>query len=300
MTDGTVTTELPLRANDFVERELDDRIARIEEIAKANVLCFNGMLMPPFDDIIRDKIEKRVDLGTNREKLVVILTTPGGYVEPVQRIVETIRHHYEVVDFIVPNHAYSAGTILAMSGDAIKMDYYARLGPIDPQTPGPGNRYLPAQGYLRQYEKLVQRAEAGEITTAEVQVMLSFDQAELYMHDQAVEQSVALLKEWLVEYKFRNWTQTRTSKEVVTPERKAQRAEEIARKLNDTDKWHSHGHGISREVLERDVNLQIDDLAKEEDLYKAVKQYDRLLADYMLRMGAFVAIHMAETSLEMI
>ena len=51
----------------------------------------------------------------------------------VQRVVDTLRRHYNLVDFIIPNYAYSAGTVLAMSGDAIHMDYYSRLGPIDPQ-----------------------------------------------------------------------------------------------------------------------------------------------------------------------
>ncbi len=38
-----------------------------------------------------------------------------------------MRHHYKCVDFIVPNSAYSAGTVLAMSGDAI----YRLASPLD-------------------------------------------------------------------------------------------------------------------------------------------------------------------------
>ena len=49
-------------------------------------------------------------------------------------MVETLRHHYDIVDFVVPTHAYSAGTIFVMSGDSIYMDYYSRLGPIDPKS----------------------------------------------------------------------------------------------------------------------------------------------------------------------
>jgi len=51
-----------------------------------------------------------------------VLTTGGGSIEVVQRIVDVFRQHYTLVDFIVPNYAYSAGTVLAMSGDAIYMD----------------------------------------------------------------------------------------------------------------------------------------------------------------------------------
>jgi ClpP class serine protease len=67
-----------------------------------------------------------------RKKLAVLLTTGGGVVEVLPRIVDTFRRHYDVVDFIVPNYAFSAGTVLVMSGDAIHMDSYSRLGPIDP------------------------------------------------------------------------------------------------------------------------------------------------------------------------
>ena len=30
---------------------------------------------------------------------------------------------------------------------------------------------------------------------------------------------------------------------------RAQRAEEIARELNNTNRWHTHGHGISMELM---------------------------------------------------
>jgi len=53
-----------------------------------------------------------------------------------------------VVDFLIPSHAMSAGTILAMSGDAIHMDYYSVLGPIDPQVENQEGRLIPALGYL--------------------------------------------------------------------------------------------------------------------------------------------------------
>ena len=74
---------------------------------------------------------------------MVILETSGGYVDTARRIAETLRHHYDHVDFIVASHAMSAGTVLAMSGDAIFMDYYSVLGPIDPQIPREDERIYP-------------------------------------------------------------------------------------------------------------------------------------------------------------
>lgn len=132
-------------------------------------------------------------------------------------MVEVFRRFYTRVDFVIPDYAYSAGTVFAMSGDAIYMDYYSRLGPIDPQIEGRDNQMLPALGYLERYNQLVAKAQAGKISMAEVQLLISgFDQAELYKYEQARELSITLLKEWLVKYKFKNWTETRTRRVPVT------------------------------------------------------------------------------------
>ena len=74
------------------------------------------------------KIKAREDRRSN-----LILDTPGGVVEVVERIVRVLRHHYTEVKFVIPDRAMSAGTVLAMSGDDILMDYHSCLGPIDPQ-----------------------------------------------------------------------------------------------------------------------------------------------------------------------
>ena len=92
-----------------------------------------------------------------------LITTTGGFIEVVQRIVATLRKHYSIVDFVVPNYAYSAGTVLVMSGDAIHMDYYSRLGPIDPQVETPGGQSVSALGYLERYDQLLRKANSGKM-----------------------------------------------------------------------------------------------------------------------------------------
>ncbi len=245
------------------------------------------------DDLVRKAIETKHAKGSGNEKLVFLLTTSGGYIEVVQRIVATMRRHYKLVDFVVPNYAYSAGTVLAMSGDAIFMDYYSRLGPIDPQVESP-NGQVSALGYLERYEQLIDKASDNTITAAEVQILIQgFDQGELYQYEQARELSISLLKDWLVAYKFKNWKKTRTRKLTVTNRMKATRAASIARQLNDTEKWHSHGHGISKDVLERDLNIMIDDFSADRVMGLRVREYHELLADYMVKTRTTGAIHFA-------
>jgi len=274
-------------ANEFVEQEIDRRAESLEDHFKSDVLAFSGPLLFGADDVLRDVIETR---ETERERLCVVLTTPGGYIDVVHRIVGLLRHHYAHVEFVVPNYAFSAGTILAMSGDAIWMDYYSRLGPIDPQVEIDG-QMLPALGYLVRYERLIEKAQKGELTTVEAELVVSgFDQAVLYAYEQARELSVSLLKLWLANYKFKNWEITETSQEEVTQKMREERAEYIARELSDTEKWHSHGHGISMEVLRRDLKLEIDDFGADRDLNARIAAYYKLLDDYQKKRGV-EAIH---------
>ena len=170
---------------------------------------------------------------------------------------------------------------LAMSGDDIYMDYFSVLGPIDPQLPK-DDKMVPALGYLEQYDRLIRKSAAGTLTTAELAFLINrFDPAELYMYEQARELSISLLKEWLVKYKFKNWKITKTRKLKVTREMRVKRAEEIAKTLNKIDKWNSHGRGIHMAVLRRDLKLLIRDFSEIDGLSDGIKDYHRLLQDYL-------------------
>ncbi len=284
----------PTTANEFVEQQLDQRLRGIEKAFSAHALNLSGPLVDGVDDILRTAIEKRCVQKPANDKLVVILTTPGGYMETVHRMVATLRRHYKLVDFVVPNYAYSAGTVFVMSGDSIHMDYYSRLGPIDPQLETQQGQRVSALGHLEKYNALIEKAQNGTLTTAEVQLLIDgFDQAELYHYEQARDLSIALLEEWLVKYKFKNWDETETRKIPVTDQMKKDRASDIGKQLNNTKRWHSHGYGISMEVLKRDLNLRIDDYEQQPRLCASIRGYYNLLADYMVKRGANGAIHIA-------
>lgn len=196
------------------------------------------------------------------------------------------------MSFIVPNFAMSAGTILVMCGDDIFMDYYSVLGPIDPQV-RKGDRYVPALGYLEQYERLKQKGH--DLSAAEMIMIEKFDLAEMYEFEEVRELSVSLLKSWLVKYKFKTWTVTDSSKSPVTLAMREARAEDIARKLNDIKTWHSHGRGISMKMLIDEVNLRISDFGSDQKLNSAVRAYTTLLDDYMGKCGHSRACHVVGT-----
>ncbi len=273
--------------------QLDERLCIGNDFG-GRCLSLAGPIVHGLDDLIRIHAEELKQEEPNNDSLVVVLTTNGGYVDVVQRIVETLRHHYGRIDYVVPNYAFSAGTVLAMSGDNIHMDYYSRLGPIDPQVKSRHGDDVPALGYLRQYERLMEKADAGTINAAEVNLLIDgFDQATLYKYEQAKELSKTLLGKWLATYKFKNWTVTETRKKMVTDEMREERAHEIADNLNDTDKWHIHGRGISKDELDRDLDLKIDDFGAKPDRHKAIREYHKLFDDYIARRGQNGVVHTA-------
>jgi hypothetical protein len=276
-------------SDSIIQGQLTDYLQQIENVMKADGLMFSGQLYYGHDDVIRDAIESIPD---RKKTLIFIIETTGGFIEVAHRIVDTIRKHYPRVEFVIPNFAMSAGTVLVMSGDAIHMDYYSVLGPIDPQIEQAGGRLVPATGYLIQYERLIKKSKKGTLSSAELAFLIEkFDPAELYQYEQARELSVTLLKDWLVKYKFKNWSQTETRKKKVTSQMKTQRAGQVARELSKTDRWHSHGRGISMEVLKRVVKLQIEDFEQNTSLHSAVRSYYKLLLDYMRRTGLSGVVH---------
>jgi ClpP class serine protease len=248
---------------------------------KADCLMYDGPMLLGAEDFIRNAVEDLAEQKNKKRKLVFILETDGGYAEVVRRISDALRHHYRVVDFLIPNHAMSAGTILAMSGDAIYMDYHSVLGPIDPQVENQEGKSIPALGYLVRYEELLDKANNGTISTAEMGILLNFDQGNLYSYQQARDLAVALLEEWLVKYKFKDWKSTETTRTKVTLQMKRNRAKQIGQKLNDVKTWNSHGLGISMERLRRELNLKIDDFGEDPELHHHVRRYHTLLKDYM-------------------
>jgi hypothetical protein len=274
--------------NDLIESQLAVRARAVEECLNADLIAYSGPIEePPAATLLKAAIESRED---RRPNVAVILETTGGYIEDAERTANVLRHNYSGVSFVVATYAMSAGTVLAMSGDAIYMDYSSTLGPIDPQLEREGSR-VPALGYLAQYERLIEKSAKGALTTAELMYLAqNFDPAELYQYEQARDLSIALLREWLVKYKFANWTVTETAKTPVSQQMKEKRAEEIANQLNDTDRWHSHSRGISMATLRRDLRLQIEDIDETPALRAAINPYLGLFNDYRMRRGHYTLV----------
>jgi hypothetical protein len=273
---------------------LSDRLRALEEHFQADVVFYYGEIHPAIAKSFRDFMEKLREDENAKRRLVVFLNTPGGSAETVEKMVDIMRYHYDEVFFVVPDFAMSAGTILCASGDKIFMDYSSSLGPIDPQVFN-GKEYVPALGYLDKVEQLLEEARNGTITQAEFLILQSLDLATLSRYEQARDLTVTLLKNWLVHYKFKDWTIHGTDPakkgRSVTFEEKAERAEEIAKFLGDNKLWHSHGRMISAQTLRERLRLQIDDYSADTKLRGLIRAYNDLLIEYMLRTEYKIFMH---------
>ncbi|MBA4393140.1 MAG: serine dehydrogenasease [Desulfobacca sp.] len=280
--------------DEHIQITLRDRLGKLEEYFESNVIFFYGAIYPGVEKVFRDFIEKLKAETPTQNRLTIVLSSPGGLAETVEKLVDIIRFHYPEVYFVVPDYAMSAGTIFCMSGDKIFMDYSSSLGPIDPQVFN-GKEYVPALGYLDQMERMIQKSKDGELSDAELLILQQQDLALLSRYEQAKNLTITLLKKWLAQYKFHNWQVHRTNKEKidqpVTQQEKEQRAEEIANLLADNKLWHSHGRMIGINTLTSLLRLEIDDYSKNIELRNLIRYYNDFLVDYINRHNMSFFLH---------
>ena len=253
------------------------------ELMEGDCIFVQCEIRPPLDEELRVVLED-IRNESNKTHLIVMLETNGGFMETVERLVSVMRTHYKCVSFVIPNYAYSAGTILALSGDNIYMDYYSVLGPIDPHYRGDDGRLLSGVGYLTKFKELTEiiNESGGSSARAEMAYLVkNFDPSQMFQLEQSINHGISLVTKWLPKYKFKNWKKTEREEKKVTSQMKNDRAENIAKVLGDAEKWHSHGRGISMEDLTgSEIKLKIDDFGKNEKLNHAIRHYHGLCVDY--------------------
>lgn len=283
--------------NKRIQEHLNHELQRLEIHLSADVLVYTGPIVDGIENdflrIVEELSDETKQINYDEKKIYLILTTPGGSALAVERYVNILRNFYSEVNFIIPDYAFSAGTIFCMSGDNILMDFYSVLGPIDPQVKNKEGRFVPALGYLDKINELLEKARNNNLTNAEFIILKEFDLAELRGYEQARDLSIDLLKKWLVKYKFKNWKEHRTTNPgtAVTLEDKKKRAEEIATELSNNNEWKSHGRPINIEILENKLKLKITDYSRNSDLREKIRSYYMLSVDYIKKNSIGIFIH---------
>lgn len=268
---------------------LDVYCTQLEEQFKCPILAYLGPIHPAvlgrFIESVESIVQIREAEAARHEfpkRLTIVLDTPGGIVEAVEKMVDVVRHHFDEVFFAVPRSAMSAGTIFCMSGDKIFMDYTSSLGPIDPQVSLQNGDLVPALGYIDKVQEFIDKSARGALTDAELIMLQRLDLATLRRYEQARDLSVSLLKEWLVKYKFKDWDIHATTNPgtAVTDDQKQERAEQIAKDLSDNRMWHSHGRMIGINRLQKGLKLRIENYGGDDKLRGSIRQYSELLIEF--------------------
>lgn len=269
-----------------VKKLADQKLDAIEAYQDADFISFYGPITYGLAAHIRSMIEE-IASEKKHHKLLFMLTTNGGIAEEVGRIVNVLRHFYEEVSFVIPDYAYSAGTILCMSGDIIYMDYFSVLGPIDPQIAKQDGTLIPAQGYLDKVDEFIEKSKQGLLSDAEMIMLNKVDLADLRRYEQARNLTIDLLKDWLVKYKFKTWTKHRTHSpgKKVTKAAKNKRAGWIAKQLSDNNVWKTHDRGLDIDILHDKLKLDIVNYGENPELSKLFREYFDLIMNYIRKNG---------------
>jgi Serine dehydrogenase proteinase len=190
------------------------------------------------------------------------IETPGGSGEAAEEIVRFLRDKFTEVSFVVSGEAKSAGTIMVLSGDEIKMTRSGSLGPIDAQMEI-GRSIASAYDYMEWInEKRIEAQEQGGLNPFDATMVAQISPGELRGVNNALNFAKDIVQEWLVTYKFRDWKVTTTKKQEVTSEAKKARAAEIVDALVNHTRWRSHGRSLKITDLEQ-IGLRIKKLDDE-------------------------------------
>jgi ATP-dependent protease ClpP protease subunit len=182
--------------------------------------------------------------------LSLILHTPGGMTNATETLVEYIHTKFDYVETIIPTFAMSAGTMIALSSDAIIMGRQSQLGPIDPQMLI-GGKTVSARSIYAQFEKAKNDIHENVINAhLWAPILGSMSPGLLIEASKANDYSEEIVKNWLERKNIKN-------------------SAEIANYFNNPALHKSHGKRIDRKDA-REKGLCVIDLEDNQDLQEAV------------------------------
>jgi hypothetical protein len=132
---------------------LEERVSIIKEIEQKRssrvICCINGDRQCRFPILGMSTLisgephlnlyEHLIKIGKTK-KIDLVLYTRGGSIDAVWPLVNLIREFCDYFTVLVPFRAHSAGTLICLGANEIKMTKLAELSPIDPTT---GNHFNP-------------------------------------------------------------------------------------------------------------------------------------------------------------
>jgi len=128
---------MPDVKNETSVDDVDTQSKKIIEVRKRPLLIlyypdmYGSMRDEDVKDLYGEFRRRKWTRDADKRSLDVLIHTFGGDPIASYRIAQVIRDFTNHVIFLVPEHAYSGGTLTCLSGDEIRLGAYAVLSPID-------------------------------------------------------------------------------------------------------------------------------------------------------------------------
>lgn len=180
----------------------------IEELRNKPLLVYSTKFLdnipniPNFIDL--DDIDGFTDLVNSikdSKEIDILLHSPGGRPDATERIVYILRNKFDKIHFLIPHSAYSAATMLSLSGDSIILHPSSTLGPIDPQING-----IPARSIKKGFERVrdILKNEGPEALPAYIPLIEKYSLDLLELCNDSEKLSKELVTSWLNSYMFKD------------------------------------------------------------------------------------------------
>jgi ATP-dependent protease ClpP protease subunit len=189
----------------------------------------------------------------------LLLNSPGGDIDTAEKIITLIRKKADAapVRVIVPDFAKSAATLIALGANGVVMSHTSELGPIDPQVELTGvngvNTMHSAQNYVDSYDKHARKLRKDPDDPVARLMLDMLDPVVLKKLKRTIKRSMVIASALLQTAMIKGATE----------------ADEAARKLADTNQWHSHGQMIGYEQCTK-IGLRVTYLNPESDIWENI------------------------------
>lgn len=107
-------------------------ISDIEKLTQRELVVYFARLSEGINHSDPDDLSEVIE-GITNDDIDILIQTPGGMVDAVEKFVTVLRQRKKNYRVIVPSLAKSGGTVIAMSSEKILLGVNSELGPIDPQ-----------------------------------------------------------------------------------------------------------------------------------------------------------------------
>lgn len=190
--------------------------------------------------------------------LTLVLHTPGGVTNAAETLVAYLWSKFPYIEVIVPTYAMSAGTMISLASNRIIMGRQSQLGPIDPQIPLGGGRYISARSITDQFERARKDViDHRETAHAWAPVLQALGPGLLQEAQNAQDYGEQMVSRWLQARMFEGQSDA------------SAKANRVAGHFNDAAMHKSHGRRIDRDEA-RSVQVVVEDLEDDQSLQEAV------------------------------